>query len=111
MKRCFRGIMAVLLVLPTQAGFSDDTAKVDSINSRVAALYRPGNYRVAIALGQQAVALAEKEYGPEAEETSIPLNNLAMLYETTGRYAEAEPLLQRSLAILEKCCRLGEGNP
>ena len=30
------------------------------------------------------------------------LNNLALLYHAQGRYAEAEPFYQRSLAILEK---------
>jgi hypothetical protein len=29
------------------------------------------------------------------------LNNLASLYRSQGRYADAEPLLKRSLAILE----------
>jgi tetratricopeptide (TPR) repeat protein len=37
------------------------------------------------------------------------LNNLAALYETQGRYAEAEPLYQRSLAIREKA--LGPEHP
>jgi tetratricopeptide (TPR) repeat protein len=30
------------------------------------------------------------------------LNNLALLYDAQGRYADAEPQYQRSLAILEK---------
>ncbi len=30
------------------------------------------------------------------------LNNLALLYQTQGKYAEAEPLYKRSLAIDEK---------
>ena len=30
------------------------------------------------------------------------LNNLAILYQAQGRYAEAEPLLKRSLANFEK---------
>ena len=33
---------------------------------------------------------------------AIDLNNLALLYRATGRYAEAEPLLKRALAIGEK---------
>ncbi len=37
------------------------------------------------------------------------LNNLAALYQTQGRYAEAEPLYQRSLAIVEKA--LGSEHP
>ena len=37
------------------------------------------------------------------------LNNLALLYDNQGQYAEAEPLYQRSLAILEKA--LGPEHP
>ncbi len=37
------------------------------------------------------------------------LNNLALLYEAQGYYAEAEPLYQRSLAIMEKV--LGPEHP
>ena len=37
------------------------------------------------------------------------LNNLAGLYEAQGHYAEAEPLYQRSLVILEKA--LGPEHP
>jgi len=33
---------------------------------------------------------------------SIFFNNLALLYDTQGRYAKAEPLIKRSLAISEK---------
>ncbi len=37
------------------------------------------------------------------------LNNLAGLYQAQGKYAEAEPLYQRSLAIMEKA--LGPDHP
>ncbi len=37
------------------------------------------------------------------------LNNLAQLYEAQGRYAEAEPLNKRSLAVREKA--LGSDHP
>ncbi len=37
------------------------------------------------------------------------LNNLALLYKAQGHYAEAEPLYQRSLAIVEKA--LGPEHP
>jgi tetratricopeptide (TPR) repeat protein len=37
------------------------------------------------------------------------LNNLAALYRAQGKYAEAEPLYQRSLAIREKA--LGPDHP
>jgi tetratricopeptide (TPR) repeat protein len=40
---------------------------------------------------------------------ALSLNNLAGLYATQGRYAQAEPLYKRSLAIKEKA--LGPHHP
>ena len=40
--------------------------------------------------------------GPDNPQVSIILNDLALLYQHQGRYADAEPLLQRALAIDEK---------
>ncbi len=39
--------------------------------------------------------------GPEHPDVATSLNNLAELYRATGRYAEAEPLYQRAIAIAE----------
>ena len=39
----------------------------------------------------------------------LALNNLAALYDNQGRYAEAEPLYKRALAIQEKA--LGPDHP
>ncbi len=47
--------------------------------------------------------------GPEHPDVAISLNNLARLYTGQGRYAEAEPLIQRALAIWEKA--LGPDHP
>ena len=46
---------------------------------------------------------------PDDIGRSQSLSNLALLYHAQGRYAEAEPLLQRSLAIREKA--LGPEHP
>jgi tetratricopeptide (TPR) repeat protein len=40
---------------------------------------------------------------------AIGLNNLALLYKSLGKYAEAEPLYKRALAIDEKA--LGPDHP
>ena len=44
----------------------------------------------------------EKTLGPEHPGVATALNNLAALYLAQGKYAEAEPLYQRALAIWEK---------
>ena len=44
------------------------------------------------------IVISVFEYDPLV---ATSLNNLAVLYRVQGRYAEAEPLYQRSLAIKE----------
>ncbi len=51
----------------------------------------------------------EKALGPEHPHVATSLNNLALLYAAQGRYAKAEPLYQRALAIVEKA--LGPDHP
>jgi CHAT domain-containing protein/Flp pilus assembly protein TadD len=46
--------------------------------------------------------ILEKAFGPDHPSVSTLLNNLAQLYQLQGRYADAEPLYRRSLAIREK---------
>src|SRR5262249_59720486 len=44
----------------------------------------------------------EKVLGRDHPDVARSLNNLAALYQSQGRYADAEPLYRRSLAISEK---------
>jgi tetratricopeptide (TPR) repeat protein len=55
-------------------------------------------------------AVKEAEhFAPEDPRLATSLNNLAALYQAQGKYAEAEPLHKRSLAIREKA--LGPEHP
>jgi tetratricopeptide (TPR) repeat protein len=53
--------------------------------------------------------VAERQFGGNAIEVGIPLNNLALLYRAEGRYADAELLYERGLTIAEKA--LGPSHP
>jgi len=56
------------------------------------------------------VALKEAEkFGDQDPRLATVLNNLASLFDAQGKYAEAEPLYQRALAIDEKA--LGPEHP
>ncbi len=55
------------------------------------------------------MAIREKALGRDHPDVASSLNNLALLYDHQGRYADAEPLYQRSLAIREKA--LGRDHP
>ncbi len=67
-----------------------------------------GNLAEAEALLEAAVADAES-YGPTDFRVAITLNILAGFYRTVGRYAEAEPMYQRALAVAEE--RWGPDHP
>ena len=63
--------------------------------------YQGGRY--AEAEKYYLAALKEAEiFGPEDTRIATTLDNLALLYDTQGEYAEAEPLLKRSLKIYQK---------
>ena len=55
------------------------------------------------------MAICEKALGPDHPDVAFSLNNLAFLYSKQGRYADAEPLFKRALAIREKA--LGPNHP
>ncbi len=60
-------------------------------------------------LYKRSLAIREKALGPEHPNVAQSLNNLALLYDAQGKYAEAEPLYKRALAIYEKV--LGPEHP
>jgi tetratricopeptide (TPR) repeat protein len=79
------------------------------------AVYYPQETEKAIAAFQAAIAHREtSQQGSEMSPSDLALlatslNNLAGLYKSQGRYAEAEPLLERSLSIREQ--QLGPEHP
>ena len=63
---------------------------------------KQGRYDKAEPFCLKAVKLGEAKFGREHKYTGTFLKNLAALFRAQGRYADAEPLYKRSLAILEK---------
>jgi CHAT domain-containing protein/Tfp pilus assembly protein PilF len=58
---------------------------------------------------ERSLKIYEKALGPEHPRVAMSLNNLAVLLETQGNYAEARPLQERALKIREKA--LGPEHP
>ncbi len=82
--------------------------KWESYMAAGAEAYQQDNYPEAEK--QWAAAVMEAEgFGPQDPRAATSLNNLAAVYHLQGKYAEAEPLYKRSLAIREKS--LGPGHP
>ncbi len=68
--------------------------------------YQQGDY--AEAEKQWGSALKEaKQFSPQDPRLATTLGSLAALHQVQGKYAEAEPLYKRALAIREKA--LGSG--
>ena len=87
------GIALWLIYAPNQG------AKWESYITAAQQAYQQADY--AEAEKQSEAALKEAEAFDDVR-LATSLNNLALLYKAQGRYAEAEPLYQRALAIREK---------
>jgi tetratricopeptide (TPR) repeat protein len=71
-------------------------------SAEIAELSKVGKYSEAIPRAQRLLADMERTYGPDHRDVAASLNNLGMIYGSTGRDTEAGPLYRRALAILEK---------
>src|SRR5688572_28246674 len=73
----------------------DKAERWEELNARVGELYDVGQHAEAIPVAQEAIALAERAFGPEHPDTAISLGWLASLYFGMGEYARAAPLYSR----------------
>jgi len=105
----FSWLVAALVWLALSAGpVRGQTESWESLMSAGLAAYQQGDYAAAEDHWTAALKIAEG-FGAGDPRVATSLNNLGALYQDQGRYAEAEPLHQRSLAIWEKV--LGAEHP
>jgi CHAT domain-containing protein/Tfp pilus assembly protein PilF len=78
-------------------------------NRQVVKLYQAGRYTDALEVADQTRDARERILGPDHPDMAVSLNNVAMLYESQGNHAAAEPLFKRALEITEKA--FGPGHP
>jgi tetratricopeptide (TPR) repeat protein len=71
--------------------------------------YMMGDYDTAASFGETTLSLVTMGFGPDAGETAVALNNLALTYKSLARYTDAEPLSRRAIEISEKV--LGKDHP
>src|SRR5262245_33459081 len=87
----------ILLIVSVLAG----APAADQLNNEAARLHERGNYDAAEKLYRAAIAAWGTEGRASSEKAAITVTNLATLYRQRGRYAEAAPLFERALHILE----------
>ena len=109
--------------MPLAAGAQEDARRLPAIgelqsakraewkaaNEHVLAVINSGQSEPAIRLAEQALLLAEEDFGIDDTDTLISVTNLGYLYLEQRRYADAEPLFARALAANERV--LGKEHP
>ena len=91
-------LLAGIVPMGVHAQGGDDLA---ALRTQVGQLYRQGKYADAIPVTERYVESARRKHGEDHTEYATAISWLALVYKTQGRYAEAEPLYKRSLAIRE----------
>jgi len=86
--------------------FSEELMK---LNRELFQLDQAGEHEKALATANEAVAIAERVYGPDHPTVAAELRFLALALMNAGRSPEAESVIRRALGIDEKA--LGRDNP
>lgn len=66
------------------------------------ASYQEGDYSGSMDTAQEALRMAEKEFGPVHYTVAASLNNIATLYISKNKFVEAEPLYKQSIKVQER---------
>jgi tetratricopeptide (TPR) repeat protein len=98
--------MLCLALWPAQALTQQSTWEQHMLAGNTA--YRQGKYKEAEKLWKAGLEAAES-FGTQDPRYATSLNNLALLYQTQGRYADAEPFHKHALRSREKA--LGTDHP
>ncbi len=104
MREMWKRFWALCVALVATQACTQSTNWEMSMNAATEA-YQQARYTKAEKFLLAALEEAEN-FGPEDSRFATSLNNLAEVYRAQGRYAEAEPLSRRALAIDEKALGL-----
>jgi tetratricopeptide (TPR) repeat protein len=96
-----RGV-AILLLLALASPLAAQEARWDQLTEQATELREQGKDAEAIRVAEEAVQVAEATFGADHQNLALSLNTLGLMYDEQGKYAEAELLFKRSLAIREK---------
>ena len=93
-------IFVFLWLLPGQAFAM--SPELDGVYQEFRELHAQGRYQDALPVARKALSLAERDYGSDHPNTATFVSNLATVKQGLEKYAEAESLIKRALAIYEK---------
>ncbi len=102
-KTC-RLLVGVLCLTLWPVAASAQETRWETLMAEAVKAYQQADYAEAEKLFLASLKEAEK-FGNHDMRLAARLNNMAELYRAQGKYAQAEPLFQRALAIAEKALR------
>ena len=109
MKTFFR-ILLVFLVLAFFSTAALGNQKLyNSLNKRMAILYKNGKIEEAIGTAKEVIGVAEKTFGKNHAYYCASLENLALLYVNDGNNEKAAELYEESFTVRENI--LGKNHP
>ncbi len=108
--RCLATLLgAILFVLIAMAPAVAQQGDLSALSKKFGELTAAGDYPAALAVAQRFEAGVKAQFGVNHPNYAVALHNLALVYQEQGKYADAEGLYKRALAIREKT--LGVSHP
>ena len=83
-------------------GQTAELAEADRLQAQVNQLYQQGQYAAAVPLAEQILAIRTQFLNADDTQIAVALNNLALLYQSLGRFSEAETHYNAAIAIARK---------
>lgn len=109
MKTFYKILIATLVLAFFSASAFGQQKLYNSLNKRMAILYKNGKTTEAIATAHEVVDVAEKTFGTNHAYYCAALENLALLYVSEGRNEMAADLYEKSYTARENI--LGKNHP
>ena len=109
MKTFTKIVLAILILAFFSAAAFGQQQLYNSLNKRMAILYKNGKTTEAISTAQEVVKVAEETFGKNHAYYSASLENLALLYVAAGQNDKAADLYEESFSVREGL--LGKNSP
>ena len=109
MKLLIKITLATLVLVSFSATAFGQQQLYNSLNKRMAILYKNGKIAEAVTTAQEVVKVAEETFGKNHAYYSAALENLALLYVDEGSLQKAADLYEQSFKVRQGL--LGNNNP
>src|SRR6202007_2483024 len=98
-----RGVLVLMmLAFPPRLCAQQPSAELNGLRETANALYRAGDYALALQKAEQALPLVIRTFGPEHEQTLIQFTSLGLIAEKVGNLDAARRYHAESVRIREK---------